>query len=106
MESTLSSFDKGNAVCAVLLDLSKAFECIDIKILLEKLEYYGIKGNMLKILELYLTERKQFVDFAGYTSTCVSIEAGVPQGLVFGPLLFLVYINNLQNNTTLKVPKV
>ena len=103
VESTLSSFDKGNAVCAVLLDLSKAFDCVDRKILLDKLENYGIRGKMLKLLESYLTDRKQFVDFAGYASTCENIEVGVPQGSVLGPLLFLIYINNLQNNTTLKV---
>ena len=48
------------------------------------------------------SERKQSVNFAGYTSTCESIEAGLPQGFVLGPLLFLVYINKLQNNTTIK----
>ena len=58
---------------------------------------------MLKLLESYLTERKQFVDFAGYVSTCDIIEVGVPHGSVLGPLLVLIYINNLQNNTTLKV---
>ena len=58
---------------------------------------------MLKFLEWYLTERKQFVDFAGYTSTCEKLETGVPQVLVLGPLFFLMCINNLQNNTTLKV---
>ena len=57
---------------------------------------------MLKFLESYLTERKQFIDFAGYTSTCENVETGVPQGSVLGPLFFLVYINNLQNNTTIK----
>ena len=103
VEFTLTSFDKGNAVCGVLLDLSKAFDCEDREILLNKLEYYGVRGKMLKFLESYLTERKQFVDFAGHTSTCESIKAGVPQGSVLGPLFFLVYINNLQNNTTLKI---
>ena len=103
MESALSSFDDGNAVCAVLLDLSKAFDCVDRKVLLNKLEYYGIRGKMHKLLESYLTERKQFVDFAGYVSTCESIEVGVPQDSVLGPLLFLIYINNLQNKTNLKV---
>ena len=58
---------------------------------------------MLKLLESYLTQRKEFVDFAGYVSTCESIEIGVPQGSVLGPLLFLIYIHNLQNKKTLKV---
>ena len=59
--------------------------------------------KMLKFLEWYLTERKQFIDFAGYTSTCENVETGVQKGSVFGPLFFQVYINNLQNNKTLKV---
>ena len=58
---------------------------------------------MLKFLESCLTERKLFVDFAGYTSTCESIKTGVPQGSVLEPLFFLAYINNLQNTTTQKI---
>ena len=54
VESTLNSFDKGNATCAVLLDISKAFDCVDRKILLNKLECYGIRGKILKFLESYL----------------------------------------------------
>ena len=98
VESTLSSFDKGNAVCAVLLDLSNVFDCVDKKKLLNKIEYYEISGKILKLLESYLTERKQFVDITGYVSACESIEVGVPQGSVLGSLLFLIYVNNLQNN--------
>ena len=105
VESTLNSFNKGNAVCAVLIDLSKTFDYVDRKILLNKLEHYGIRGKMLKILESYLTDRIQFIDFAGYTSTCENVEKRVPQGFVLRPLFFLVYINNLQNNTMIKVPK-
>ena len=88
VESTQNSFDKGNAACAVFLDLSKAFNCVDRKILLNKLEYYGIRGKMLKFFELYLTERKQFIDFAGHTSTCENFKTGVPQGSVLGSLFF------------------
>ena len=58
---------------------------------------------MLKLLETLLSEKKEFIDFVGYLSTCKSIDIGVPQGSVLGPLLFLVYINNLQNNITIKV---
>ena len=86
----MSSFGGGNAVCAVLFDLSKRFDCVDRKILLNKLEYYGIRGQMLKLLELYLSVRKKFVDFAGYVSTRKSIDIGVPQGSVLGLLLLLV----------------
>ena len=54
-------------------------------------------------MELYLFERKQLIDFAGYASNFENVKTGVPQGSVLGPLFFLVYINNLQNNTTLNV---
>ena len=63
MESTLSFFDKGNAVCAVLLDLSKAFDCVDRKILLDNLDYIGITRKMHKLMKSYLSERKLFVNF-------------------------------------------
>lgn len=64
--------------------MSKVFEIVTWKILLDKLEYYGIFGIMLRLLESYLTERKKFVDFAEYVSTCKSVEVRVPQGSVLG----------------------
>ena len=103
VEGVLNRFDKGEAVCAILLDLSKAFDSVDRKILLNKLECYGIRGKMQLLIKSYLTERKQFVKFCGYESTCEKIHVGVPQGSVLGPLLFLIHINDLQNNTNLKV---
>ena len=80
VEKTLCSFDKDKAVCAVLSDLSKVFDCVDRIILLDKLECYRVRGKMLELLESYLTGRKQFVDFGGYVSTCEMIGVGVPQG--------------------------
>ena len=67
---------------------SNAFDCVDWKILFDKLEYNGIREKILKFLELYLTERrKQFLDFAGYTSTCESIEVGSATRQGFGILV-------------------
>ena len=76
-ESKLSSFDKDKSVWAVLLDLSEAFDCMDRKFLLDKLNCNDVRGKILDLLESYLKERKQFVDFGGYISTCEKIEVGV-----------------------------
>ena len=62
----MSNFDKGNAVCAVFFDLSKAANNVGRNILLNKLECCGVRGNMLILTSLYLVARKQFVSFGGY----------------------------------------
>ena len=74
---------------------------MDRKILLDKLEYIGVNEKMQKLLTKY--ERKQLVNFGGYESDWEGVEVWVPQVSVFEPLLFLVYINYLQNITSLKV---
>ena len=76
VEEVMSNFDKGNAVCAVFLDLSKAFDSVDRNILLRKLECYGVRGNMHLLISSYLDGRKQFVSFGGYESTCEKSEVG------------------------------
>ena len=91
----LHDLDNSKIPISVFLDLSKAFDTLDHSILTTKLKYYGINGTALEWFRSYLSNRKQFVDFNGTYSTMSSINTGVPQGSILGPLLFIIYINDI-----------
>ena len=92
--------DNGKLPNGVFLDLSKAVDTLDHTILLDKLLYCGTKGTELAWFKSYLTNRTQFVSYNGSNSRTSSIITGVPQGSILGPLLFLIYMNDIHNTSS------
>ena len=93
--------DKGEVPVAIFIDLSKAFDTLDHDILLYKLKCYGLTGNSINLLKGYLTNRQQYVHYDNTDSNFLKITTGVPQGSILGPLLFLIYMNDIHKSSNL-----
>ena len=95
LEGIQENLDNKTFVCGVCVDLEKAFDAVNHQILLQKLNHYGIRGIANQWFSSYLSSRKQNVKLGGTKSKFLEIICGVPQGSLLGPLLFLIYINDM-----------
>ena len=104
VEKVTKALDTGKIVVGVYLDIRKAFDSISTSILLDKLYKIGIRGNLYCLLQSYLSSRTQYVVCNEYNSSTQSIEYGVPQGSILGPLLFILFMNDFSRASNCFLP--
>ena len=97
IDTVLQNLQNNMDTDVIYLDYAKAFDKVDHQILLKKLYIYGIRGKLLKWLESYLLDRSQTVVVNGHHSIPGTVKSGVPQGTVLGPVLFIIYLNDLES---------
>ena len=95
INSVGKAVDEGMLTVGVFMDLSKAFDTIDHNVLLYKLNHYGFRGVCNKWFQNYLSNRKQYVSYNSAISSLTNVSCGVPQGSILGPLLFIIYMNDI-----------
>jgi len=101
VDKLTAALDAKEFTIGVFIDLSKAFDTVDYCILLRKLSNYGVCGSAYGIISSYLSGRSQYVTYNHTNSSKQHISCGVPQGSILGPLLFLVYVDDMQNCSSL-----